>query len=62
MTETRKNEVCFSPSESMDSVLKNEYLKGEISGIYTAQTLLEFFGEAIAQEIERRKTFDEEET
>jgi hypothetical protein len=52
--ETRKNAVFFSPCTSQDSVLENEHIKGEGSGIYFTFTFLDLLIEALDEEVSRR--------
>ena len=53
--EVRKNNVCFTPIQSLDEAIAAEYQKGEISGLYLTANLLPLTIEAITAEIEEKK-------
>lgn len=51
--ETRKNDICFSEVDSVFMVLQQEYRKGEVSGIYMAQNLMDQMIEDLGAAIKR---------
>jgi len=59
--EGRKNSCFFTPCAGVDATLSQEFMKGEGSGIYQTCTLLELLIEALDEEINSRKTEENEE-
>ena len=58
--ETRKNTVAFTPYKSIDECLAGEFMKGEVSGIYTGMTLLYPLIEALEAELKERPDEEDE--
>lgn len=58
--ETRKNTISFTPYKSVDECLAGEFMKGEVSGIYTAVTLIQPLIEALEAELTERGPEDDE--
>ena len=52
--ETRKNTIAFTPYAGMDECLAGEFMKGEVSGIFTGMTLLTPLIEALETELKER--------
>lgn len=56
-----RNSLIMSPLETRDAVFKQEFLKGEVSGIQLALRFVDYLEDVIRDEMHRRKVENEKE-